>query len=341
MDVVKTNIEKIGGTVDLASTPEVGTTLKIKIPLTLAIVPALIVTSADQRYAIPQVNLLELVRLEAEQARTAIERIHGTPIYRLRGRLLPLVFLTEQLGRATTTAEGESASTNIVVLQADERQFGLVVDDVRDTEEIVVKPLGKELKGINVFAGAAIMGDGRVALIIDVIGLALHAGVVGGVEGQSKTKAAKRREALSDLQPGDERQALLLFAVDEENTMALPLSQVARLEEFAPHRLERVRGRRVVQYRGEILPLIELGDGAGAATGSSVHVIVYSSQERSIGFVVHRIIDVVEDHLRIDTSSSQAGILGAAIIAGKVITLLDVEGTIRMHDPSFFEGRAA
>jgi two-component system, chemotaxis family, sensor kinase CheA len=339
MDVVKTNIERIGGTVDLASHPGAGTTIKIKIPLTLAIVPALIVTSADQRYAIPQVNLLELVRLEPDQVKSAIERIHGTPIYRLRGRLLPLVFLTEQLRLRAGARQGEPTSTNIVVLQADDREFGLVVDEVRDTEEIVVKPLGKELKGIPVFAGAAIMGDGRVALIIDVIGLAQHAGVVGG--GQDQLRKALRKESLSEHQGGDERQALLLFAVDDEGTMAIPLSLVARLEEFSPSRLERVRGRHVVQYRGEILPLIDLSEGAASETGGSVHVIVYSAGERSVGLVVRRIIDVVEDHVHINASTASSTTLGAAVIAGKVTSLLDVEGVVRSYDPSFFEGRAA
>jgi two-component system, chemotaxis family, sensor kinase CheA len=341
MDVVKTNIEKIGGTVDLASTPGAGTTLKIKIPLTLAIVPALIVTSADQRYAIPQVNLLELVRLEADQVKTAIERIHGTPIYRLRGRLLPLVFLTEQLGRHASSSQGDSGSTNIVVLQADDREFGLVVDDVRDTEEIVVKPLGKELKGITVFAGAAIMGDGRVALIIDVIGLAQRARVVGGGQEQAKTKAGMRKDSPIEQVASEERHALLLFAVDDDSTMALPLALVARLEEFSPSRIERVRGRQVVQYRGEILPLIDLCEGSSAELGSSVHVIVYCEGERSVGFVVRRILDVVEEHVRIDASTAGPGTLGAAVIAGKVTSVLDVEGVVRSYDPSFFEGRAA
>jgi two-component system chemotaxis sensor kinase CheA len=344
MDVVKTNVEKIGGTVDLVSTPGAGTTIRIKIPLTLAIVPALIVTSADQRYAIPQVSLLELVRLEGEQLRGAIERVHGTPVYRLRGRLLPLVFLNEQLERDRCAAGASDGSTNIVVLQADDREFGLVVDDVRDTEEIVVKPLGKELMGISVFAGAAIMGDGRVALIIDVLGLAQHAGVVGHAREQSQARASLSREALSDRDGSEPREALLLFSVGQGNVMALPLSMVARLEEFPRSRLEQVRGRRVVQYRGEILPLIELDETGGfgeAEQAGSVQVIVYSAHDRSVGFVVQRILDVMEDVVRIDRSSAQPGLLGAAVIGGKVTSLLDVEGLIRAHDPAFFEGRAA
>ena len=178
MDVVKTNIEKLGGTVDVQSVLGKGTTFKVKIPLTLAIIPALTVTSGGSRYAIPQINLLELVRLEGEHAQASIERIQGAPVYRLRGNLLPLVFLNHELGLDPSSVEDEQHIANIVVLQADDRQFGLVVDAINDTQEIVVKPLGKILKGLSAFAGATIMGDGRVALILDVLGLAQQASVV-------------------------------------------------------------------------------------------------------------------------------------------------------------------
>src|SRR5262249_15595283 len=155
MDVVRTNVERIGGSVDIESRPGRGTTLKMKIPLTLAIIPALTVTDAGDRYAIPQVSLLELVRLEGENAQKGIELIHGAPVYRLRGNLLPLVYLHQELRLKSTKVNHEVV--NIVVLQADDRQFGLVVDAIHDTEEIVVKPLQKQLKGINVFSGATIM----------------------------------------------------------------------------------------------------------------------------------------------------------------------------------------
>lgn len=343
MDVVKTNIEKIGGTVDLVSTRGVGTTLKIKIPLTLAIVPALIVAAAGQRYAIPQVNLLELVRLEGEQARAAVSWIQGTPVYRLRGRLLPLVVLGRQLDGVEATPEDTSGAVNIVVLQADDRQFGLVVDDVRDTEEIVVKPLGKELKGIGVFQGATIMGDGRVALILDILGLAQHAGVVGRVRTVEASPAEGGAEG-GDQATTEERQALLLFSVGGEGSMALPLSMVARIEEFPAERLERAGGRSVVQYRNEILPLIDLPAALGHTEPNRegpVHVIVYSAGGRSVGFLVNRILDVVEDALRLETCTAQRGIAGAAVVQGKVTDVLDVEGVIRDHHPTFFQRSAA
>jgi len=166
MDVVKTNIEKIGGTVDIFSARGQGTTLKIKIPLTLAIIPALVVTTGGERFAIPQVSLVELVRLEGN-TQAGIEMIQNAAVYRLRGNLLPVVYLNRELHLGGEAVHAADQAINIVVLQADGRQFGLVVDDINDTEEIVVKPLGKQLKGIASFAGATIMGDGQVALILD------------------------------------------------------------------------------------------------------------------------------------------------------------------------------
>ncbi len=191
MDVVKTNIEKIGGTVDLQSKAGHGTTIKIKIPLTLAIIPALIVTSDSDRYAIPQVNLLELVRLEGEQTRKGIEWIQGAPVYRLRGRLLPLVNLRHELGLNETPSVGDDV-VNIVVLRADDRQFGLIVDRINDSEEIVVKPLSKQLKNVSVYSGTTIMGDGRVALILDVMGLAHSAHVISGVRDRTMSDSSDR-----------------------------------------------------------------------------------------------------------------------------------------------------
>jgi len=183
MDVVKTNVEKIGGTVDLQSTLGRGTTVRVKIPLTLAIIPALMISCGGNRYAIPQVSLLELVRLEDAEAVTGIELVHGVPVHRLRGRLLPIVYLRRELQvDRTDAAKTEGDAINIVVLQADGRQFGLVVDAINDTEEIVVKPLRKQLKNLKTFAGASIMGDGKVALILDVVGLAQRANVVSGTK---------------------------------------------------------------------------------------------------------------------------------------------------------------
>jgi two-component system, chemotaxis family, sensor kinase CheA len=334
MDVVRTNIEKIGGTVDVQSALGRGTSLKIKIPLTLAIIPALIVSSGGERFAIPQVSLLELVRLEGEQARLSVESIHGAPVYRLRGQLLPLVYLNRVL-QLTEPADGP---INIVVVRADDTEFGLVVDGVNDTEEIVVKPLGKELKWLSTFAGATIMGDGRVALILDVLGIAQRANVVSEVRDRSLEGAAAQAE-----DKADDKQALLLFRVREGTRMAIPLSMVARLEEFPRSRLERTGSGNVVQYRGEIIPLIDLRTMLGGAVAEGadaegpLQVVVSSERGRSVGLVVERILDIVEESVVINHRSTQKGLLGAAVIQGRVTDFLDVHDVIRDSDPTFFD----
>jgi two-component system chemotaxis sensor kinase CheA len=337
MDVVKTNVEKIGGTVDVQSKTGHGTTLKIKIPLTLAIIPALVVTSGLERFAIPQVSLLELVRLEGDQARASVEHIHGAPVYRLRGNILPLVYLNRTLGFPETA---QSEAINIVVLQADDRQFGLVVDGVNDTEEIVVKPLGKELKGLSAFAGATIMGDGKVALILDVLGIAQRANVISEVRDRNLVE----RAADADTKEIDKR-TVLLFRVREDGRMAIPLSMVARLEEFPRERLEKSGGQYVVQYRGQILPLIDLceamGTGASESGEGPLQVVVYSEQGRSVGLIVDRILDIVEQTITDKPRAGRQGVLGSAVIAGKVTDLLDVHGIIRSTDPHFFESATA
>jgi two-component system, chemotaxis family, sensor kinase CheA len=335
MDVVKTNIEKTGGSVDVSSRVGVGTTLKIKIPLTLAIIPALVVKSGGERFAIPQVNLLELVRLEGAQAR-GIEMLHGTPLYRLRGNLLPLVFLNEALD---LPRNADCDVVNIVVLHADDRQFGLVVDGINDTEEIVVKPLGKELKGLAVFAGATIMGDGQVALILDVLGVAQRAGVLapardhGGPQPEPSAASAEAPETL------------LLFRVGGSARMAMPLSMVARLEEISPAEVERAGGREVVQYRGAVLPLVFLDREFSAtprvARSESLLVIVYTEHGKSVGLVVDEIVDFVDEVVRIDDQGRGGGLLGVAVIQGRVTDLLDVHAVIRRHVPNFFSGGEA
>lgn len=342
MDVVKTNIEKIGGTVDVQSKAGVGTTVRMKIPLTLAIIPALIVTSGGDRYAIPQISLLELVRLEGQAALKEIELIQGAPVYRLRGRLLPLVYLNREL-KVEKDGAGTSGNTvvNIIVLQADERQFGLVVDEINDTEEIVVKPLGKQLKGIKTFAGSTIMGDGRVALILDVLGLAQASNVVS----ESRGRAIADKEAQAASATG-EKQTMLLFQCGADGRMAMNLGLVARLEEFKSEMIEKAGDRKVVQYRGQIMPLISISEylhvhqnGNGAAN-EPMQVVVYSEQGKSVGLVVDRILDIVEEAIVPQKPSKQSGLLGSAVIQQKVTDLLDVRGLVRAANPSFFEEEA-
>ncbi len=334
MDVVKTNIEKIGGAVDLQSTRGKGTMLKIKIPLTLAIIPALIVTSGGERFAIPQVSLIELVRLDGEQA--GIENIHGAPVYRLRGQLLPLVDLDREL-RLDTQRRGESV--NIVVLQAGDRQFGLVVDEINDTEEIVVKPLSKQLKSVACFAGATIMGDGHVALILDVLGLAQMARVLCELREQ-----ALAERAASATEADARRESWLLFRLGKSGRMAVPLSLVSRLEEFPATKTERYAGREVIQYREQIMPLIRLAQVlgyGGSVDGELLQVVVYSANGRSVGLVVDEILDIAEQAVDVQPMQEARMLKGAAVIQQRVTDLLDVPALLAEQRLGGLEGARA
>jgi two-component system chemotaxis sensor kinase CheA len=336
MDVVKTNIEKIGGSVDVMSESGQGTTLKIKIPLTLAIIPALIVTTGGERFAIPQVSLLELLRLDREVARTKIEMLYGAPVYRLRGQLLPLVYLDRELKLGANAAQKKFDDVQIVVVQADGRQFGMIVDEINDTEEIVVKPLGKQLKGISSFAGATIMGDGRVALILDVLGVAQYSKVISEVRDKPALDTAKVVER------SGEKQTLLVFNTGANSRLAIPLTTVARLEEFSRESVEQSGGQAVVQYRGQILPLIPVAnylspaDAPVTSTGP-MQVVVYSESGRSVGLVVGKINDIVNETITVRRESKRNGIAGSVVIQNRVTDLLDVPGIIRAADPSFYE----
>jgi two-component system chemotaxis sensor kinase CheA len=337
MDVVKTNIEKIGGVVDLASRPNAGTTVKIKIPLTLAIIPGLVAASGGERFVIPQVSLLELVRLEREDAHRLIEKIHGTPVYRRRGSLLPIAYLNQIL-RLPESKDAESV--NIVVLQAEDRQFGLVVDSINDTQEIVVKPLSKQLKGVNVYAGSTIMGDGKVALILDVMGLSQRAGL------SAREAGAAVHNHAEDSTHTAEKQTLLLFRAGSYERLAVPLSLVARLEEFGKDRVEQAAGRHVVQYRSQILPLIPLGehlDGSKAnwAQADKVPVVVFSEGERSVGLVVDQIVDIVEDQVTVRKPSNHPGLIGSAVVGQKVTDFLDLGAVLEASGEQILTNRPA
>ena len=338
MDVVRSNVEKIGGSVDVQSKLGQGTTLRIKIPLTLAIIPALIVGNDGHRFAIPQVNLLELLRLEGDQAAGGIEMIHGAPVYRLRGKLLPIVYLREEFRSDRESVEKDVESdlpdaTNIVVLQADDHQFGLVVDTVNDTEEIVVKPLGDQLKGLSAFAGATIMGDGNVALILDVMGLAQRANIISETAHHEEIAAETVRDVDSDAEP---LRSLLILGMGGDRKMAIDLSLVARLEEFRSSSVERTGNRQAVQYRDRIMPLIQLPDRFGLrleetseGDRETIHVVVYKQGDQSIGLVVDEILDVVEERVRIEHCSDMDGVSGTAVVQGDVTDLIDVEGIVR------------
>lgn len=336
MDVVKTNIEKIGGMVDIQSNPGEGTTIKVKIPLTLAIIPALIVTSAGWKYAIPQASLLELVRVESESGKNKIENIQGAPVYRLRGKLLPLVYLRAQLGDEKLAQE---ENVNIVVLQADDRHFGLVVDEINDTQEIVVKPVGKQLKGIPVFAGATIMGDGNVALILDIMGIAQRSNLVSELHDRAIQDVANNQNKISG-----ESRTMLLFASRDNGRMAVPLSEVARLEKFDNKDIERAGDQEVIQYRGEIMPLIRVSaviperrrvprdtESIIKSLGDSIQVVVYSENGKNMGIVIDKVLDIVETHEGEQTSGSRPGIAGTIVIQDRVTEILDIPQVIHLH----------
>jgi two-component system chemotaxis sensor kinase CheA len=339
MDVVKTNVEKIGGSVDVHSTVGQATTVRIRIPLTLAIIKVLVVASAGDRYAIPQVSIVELVRVEGEKARKSIHRVHGVRVYRYRDRLLPLVNLNQVLQVGSEHCEADAV--NIVVLQAADRQFGLVVDGINDTQEIVVKPLWRHLKCLACFAGATIMGDGKVALILDIFGLAQRAGAVADQHGWAAAEAqpAGPRPA--------ERPSVLLVEGRDRGRMAIPLSKVARLEEFPAGRVERVAGRRVVQYCGQILPLLDVDVALGAGANGTqrpdndhpedeeaVQVVVYAEKERSVGLIVQRILDIVERETDVQGPPSRPGVACTSVIQGHVTEMLDVEALMRPLTPT-------
>ena len=341
MDMVKTNVEKIGGTVDVESTAGRGTTVRVKIPLTLAIIPALVVTCSGDRYAIPQVNLLELVRLGTEEVGRSIELVHGSPVYRLRGQLLPLVYLDRELklaGGGSPRTE-QNGAVNIVVLQADGRQFGLVVDQINDTEEIVVKPLRKQLKTLKVFAGSSIMGDGKVALILDVLGLARYASVV------TETRERALTGNVTEAAVASEKQTFLLFAGPGDSRMAIPLSTLARLEEFPVAQVEMSGRQWVTQYRGQILPLVRLNvvleerrhklqalQAPPTLDSSAIQVLVLRHDLRSFGLVVERILDIVEDRADVRSAATRACVLYSVLIGDRVTELLDIPAILRNAD---------
>ena len=332
MDVVKTNIEKIGGSIDLQSRMGQGTSIKIRIPLTLAIVPALIVTSRGERYAIPQVNVLELVGLDAAQAGRDIEHIHNVPVYRLRGNVLPLVYLQQVLGQKASMTPN---AATIVVVQADDRQFGLVVDSVRDTQEIVVKPLGPELKSIPAYAGATIMGDGHVALIVDVPGIAQLAGLTSDAGLMRLSGAAQNRGAVDETA---DRHSLLQFEARGGGCYAVPLDAVARLEEIDPQRIEVTGGQQVIQYRGGLLPLVRL-DQQHAAAPAALPVIVCSQGDQHAGFVVERVLDIVEQAVELEREFHGGDLVGTAVVAGRVTDLFDMAAAGRAAGIELFERR--
>ncbi|WP_281301963.1 MULTISPECIES: chemotaxis protein CheW [unclassified Iodidimonas] len=335
MDVVRTNIEKIGGTIDMKSVEGKGTTFQIKIPLTLAIVSALIVSAAGERFAVPQISVLELVRA-ADGSDHRIERIKNTPVLRLRNRLLPLVYLNDILG-FKKSADGASdqkaqdadkkvadkdapSDDFIIVSQVGAFTFGIVVDQVYDTEEIVVKPVAPILKDLSIYSGNTILGDGSVIMILDPNGIAerTNSGVV------QESGAVDEKAAANQLTIKDESESLLLFGAGAKSRKAVPLPLVARLEDIEVDKIELSDGRHVVQYRGALMPIV-LADGlSGLKTEGRQAVLVFTDGDYTMGLAVDEILDIVEDHADIKIVSGKPGMVGSAIIGGKATEVIDV-----------------
>jgi two-component system chemotaxis sensor kinase CheA len=316
MDVVRNNIDQIGGTIDVKSVAGVGVSFSIKIPLTLAIVAALIVEAGGDRFAIPQIAVIELVRARGGSEHR-VERIKDTAVLRLREKLLPLARLSKLLGTQADAADVEGGF--IVVTQVGSQSFGIVVDSVFHTEEIVVKPLSSKLRNIALFSGNTILGDGSVIMIIDPNGIAQSFGSTVTSQFDSD-EAADTKHAVTE----EQKTSLLVFRAGSAQAKAVPLALVTRLEEVDAHTIELSNGRHMVQYRGQLMPLVSMNESVRVKDEGAQPLLVFSDGVRSMALVVDEIVDIVEDHLDIQVGSDNSGVLGSAIIKGHATEIIDV-----------------
>ena len=328
MDVVRTNIDQIGGTIDIKSVSGEGCAVTIKIPLTLAIVSALIVEAGGDRFAIPQLSVVELVRARANSEHR-IERIKDTAVLRLRSKLLPLMHLKKLLkiddGSSTDPENGF-----IVVTQVGSQTFGIVVDSVFHTEEIVVKPMSTKLRHIDMFSGNTILGDGAVIMIIDPNGIAKALGASGAAAQQLADENATHHTG-----SGEQATSLLVFRAGNVQPKAVPLALVTRLEEIAVDKIELSNGRYMVQYRDQLMPLVQM-EGVNLQSSGTQPILVFADDGRSMGLVVDEIIDIVEERLNIEVAGSHAGILGSAVIKGQATEVIDVGHFLPMAFADWF-----
>jgi two-component system, chemotaxis family, sensor kinase CheA len=313
MDVVRSNIEQIGGTVDVKSSPGSGTSFVIKIPLTLSIVAALIVEIAGERFAFPQLSVLELMRVGGEHR---IERIKSAPVLRLRQRLLPLINVKKALQLGT----GDDANGFVVVTQAGSQIFGALVDNVFHTEEIVIKPMSSKLRHIAIFSGMTILGDGSVIMVIDpnVLAQSLGRATPSRIEASIDTtepEPRSRQDAVS----------LLIFRAASNRPKAVPLSLVSRIEEVDRQKVEIADGRYIVKYRDELMPLLGFDTQARIKKEGAQPILVFSEQGRSIGLLIDEIVDIAEEKLDVKITGDRPGILGYALIKGVVAEIIDVD----------------
>src|SRR4051794_12532059 len=328
MDVVRTNIDQIGGTIDIKSVAGEGSSVTIKIPLTLAIVSALIVEAAGDRFAIPQLSVVELVRARANSEHR-IERIKDTAVLRLRNKLLPLMHLKKLL-KIDDGSSSDPENGFIVVTQVGSQTFGIVVDGVFHTEEIVVKPMSTKLRHIDMFSGNTILGDGAVIMIIDPNGIAKALGAAG-----SNAQGLADENAAAHANTGEQLTSLLVFRAGSNQPKAVPLGLVTRLEEIATDKIELSKGRYMVQYREQLMPLVQM-NGVNVQTSGAQPILVFADDGRSMGLVVDEIIDIVEERLHIEVAGSSEGILGSAVIKGQATEVIDVGHFLPMAFADWF-----
>ncbi len=346
MDVVRTNIEKLGGSIEVESTLGSGTSVQIMLPLTLAIIPSLIVQTGEHRFAIPQVNIAELVRVRAEEVESQVGVVKGKEVLRLRGKLLPLVRLSQTLNLAElsepepTAHKGggrsrvrRKAGLNIIVVETGQHRYGLIVDHLHDSEEIVVKPLGGQLKNCRCLSGATILGDGRIALILDVPGIAAY-GDLRMVQDEKETCDDTELELHSDTQ------ALLLFSNGDAERFAVPMPCVARIERVRCEQISEVGGRRLLQYSDSTLPLLSLADHINAAPcveAKRLFVIVFAFGDREIGLIAPQLEDIYNVSVEVDDAAlREPGVSGSLVINGATVRLLDIREITRNAYPDWF-----
>jgi two-component system chemotaxis sensor kinase CheA len=316
MDVVRSNIDQIGGSIDVQSVRGQGLSFTIKIPLTLAIIAALIVESGGERFAFPQLSVVELVRVHAKSEHR-IERIKDAAVLRLRSKLLPLVRLSSLL-KLDGAEQAMPEKGFVVVVQVGALNFGVVVDGVFHTEEIVVKPMASKLRHIGMFSGNTILGDGSVIMIIDPNGVSHAVGSeVAPARDRQDDGDAERAGAAANV-------SLLVFRAGSPEPKAVPLSLVTRLEEIDCRAIELSSGRHMVQYRGQLMPLVRVSDEVSVKREGAQPLLVFSDGGRSMGLVVDEIVDIVEDKLDIEVGSDRPGVLGSAVVRGQATEIIDV-----------------
>jgi len=333
MDVVQTNIDQIGGSVDVKSVPGEGLVFTLKIPLTLAIISALIIEAGGERFAIPQLAVTELVRIKAS-SKHRIDRIKQAPVLRLRNKLLPLAFLSKLL-RLGEQPDHEIESGYIVVVDVGNQTFGLMVEGVFNTEEIVVKPLATKLRHIPMFSGNTILGDGSVIMIIDPNGVAESL----GSSTDSTIAAMQKSEAPQSADDNTAKTSVLVFRAGSPGLKAVPLTLVTRLEEVDARKIEMSNGRHLLQYRGQLMPLIAVNDQVRIKDEGAQPLLVFSDGGRSMALVVDEIVDIVENQLDIEVVSDRAGILGSAVIKGEASEIIDVAHFLPLAFADWFRGK--